>query len=434
VKNNSTFTAMTQLVDYEIGVPEAARRYRVAYLAHTSVASGAELALARLLPSLGEVDSAVILAEEGPLVGLLESEGVEVAVRPMSEGARNLRRAAVVPGLGALRAAVDTIGYSLSLARHLRRTRPDLVVTNSLKSDLYGGLAARLAGIPVIWHLHDRIAPDYLPSPAVRLIQLAARFLPRGVIANSTATLETLGGRRAGGSYQVIGNVCPLADGALQPEASATQLPGTEPRRPGTQARGPVTEARPPGTEHRPLTVGIVGRLAPWKGQDVFLRAFARAFGGSDTQAVIVGGALFGEDDFAAELTALTEELGIADQVRFTGHLPDPWPEMASFDILVHASTVPEPFGQVIVEGMALGVCVVASDRGGPTELVTPDVDGLLVAPSDPAALAQALRRLGDDPALRHRLGSAGPRAAARFSAETIAAEEQQFYALVLNR
>ncbi len=377
-------------------------RLRVVYLDHCALRSGAELALARLLPALDDVDATVVLAEEGPLVALLEEGGIAVTVRPMAERSRNLRRAAVVPGIGALRAVAGTLAYSLALARELRHRRLDLVVTNSLKAAIYGGVAARLAGVPLIWHLHDRIAVDYLPSAAVRLIRVAARVLPKAVIANSETTLATLElprGRHP--ATRVIGNVCPLAD---------------------------TPSPQEPRESHRPFTVGIVGRLAPWKGQDLFLRAFARAFGSSDARGLVIGGALFGESDFADELGHLAGELGIADRIRFTGHLDDPWPDMARLDILVHASVVPEPFGQVVVEGMALGVCVVASDTGGPAEIIDPGTDGLLFETGDEAALARALGRLAADDALRDRLRSAGPKGAARFAAGPIAAEEQEMY------
>ena len=64
--------------------------------------------------------------------------------------------------------------------------------TNSLKAGVYGSLAARLAGVPVVWHVRDRIADDYIPKPAVRIVRTLIRHLADGVIANSTATLETL--------------------------------------------------------------------------------------------------------------------------------------------------------------------------------------------------------------------------------------------------
>src|SRR5207237_9288673 len=83
---------------------------------------------------------------------------------------------------------------SLRLSRRLRRLRPDIVHTSSLKAALYGGLAARLAGVPGVWHARDRIADDYLPRSAVRVVRAAARTFASAVVADTEATLVTLPG------------------------------------------------------------------------------------------------------------------------------------------------------------------------------------------------------------------------------------------------
>ena len=96
-----------------------------------------------------------------------------------------------------------------------------------------------------------------------------------------------------------------------------------------------------------PLNFGIVGRLAPWKGQEAFLRAFPT----DEERATVVGAALFGEDEFAGGLTRLASSLGIGDRVDLRGHGTDVWDELSRIDVLVHASVTPEWFGQVILEG-----------------------------------------------------------------------------------
>jgi len=381
-------------------------RPRVAFLDHCALESGAELALARLLPACQDIDPVVILGEDGPLVGLLRSDGIDVRVVPMDATTRGYSRTAVVPGIGAVRAALSTAGYSVRLASLLRELRVDLVATNSLKSSLYGGVAGRLARIPVVWHVRDRIADDYLPASAVRLVRRAVHVLPRGVIANSATTLATLElspAARARLHAQVIGDPCPA----------------------GLFDRPRVVEEA--------LTVGLVGRISPWKGQDVFLRAFAQAFPDGAARARIIGGPLFGEEDLVVRLEALADSLGVADQVTFVGHVRDVAAELAALDITVHASTIPEPFGQVVVEAMAAGVPVVATDAGGPAEVVTDGVDGVLYRMGDPGALAQALRRLADDPAERERLADEGKRTAARYAPGRIAAQVQAAYRSVLS-
>ncbi len=371
------------------------RKLRVVYLDHCARPSGGELALARLLPALEGVEPHVVLAEEGPLVGILHQAGVSVEVLPMAEGARRLSRDRVRPGRVGGAAVGAASAYVLRLARRLRTLRPDLVHTNSLKAAVYGALAARLAGVPVVWHIRDRVAPDYLPAPAVAALRGLARVLPSHVIANSQATLACL----------------PVAEGRASVVPSPVELPREAP------IAGEALMPRAGG----PLTVGMVGRLAPWKGQDLFLRAFATAFPDGPERAVLVGEALFGEDDYAGELRSLSARLGLEGRVDWRGFRADVGAELRGLDVLVHASVVPEPFGQVVVEGMAAGLPVVAAGAGGPAETVTDGVDGLLYPPGDVGALAERLRLLASDPDLRARLGRAGARRAQAFSAEALA-------------
>jgi glycosyltransferase involved in cell wall biosynthesis len=152
----------------------------------------------------------------------------------------------------------------------------------------------------------------------------------------------------------------------------------------------------------------MVGRLAPWKGQDVFLRAFAKAFPNGEATAVIAGSAMFGEDEFAVSVQTLVEGLCVAGRVTLAGFVDDVPALLSDTDVLVHASVLPEPFGQVIIEAMAAGCAVIASDAGGPSEIVTNEIDGLLVRPGDVEALGAALRRLLAGPELRQRLAKAG--------------------------
>jgi glycosyltransferase involved in cell wall biosynthesis len=174
---------------------------------------------------------------------------------------------------------------------------------------------------------------------------------------------------------------------------------------------------RVPATDASTLTIGVVGRLAPQKGQREFLVAFATAFAADPSvRARIVGAALFGEDDYAAALGDLARDLGVADRVDLVGFVPDVAAELARLDVLVVPSIVPEGFGLTVVEGMAAGLPVIAPDAGGPAEIVTNGVDGVLVPAGDSAALASAMRRLAGDPSVRQRLGDAARQRAADFT------------------
>lgn len=161
------------------------------------------------------------------------------------------------------------------------------------------------------------------------------------------------------------------------------------------------------------LAIGIVGFIDTWKGQDVFLRAAARlAPRRPDMRFFVVGGPRQGAARARCEalwqtLHRFSREAGLESAVTFTGHVDMSGGALDALDVVVHASTEPEPFGMVLLEAMAAGKTVIASAEGGPTEIVRSGVDGLLIAPGDDYLLAATLERVADEPSLRARLGSA---------------------------
>jgi glycosyltransferase involved in cell wall biosynthesis len=376
---------------------------RVVVVDHVARMSGAEIAVHRLVEALGDrVAVHAVLGEHGPLEQALRDAGAEVTVLELPPQVRDLRRDETDAQQVRRGLLGPTGAYTRALARLLRRQRPDLVHTVSLKAALYGGAAGRLAQVPVVWHVHDLVDPAHLPERTVRLVRRAARHLPRLVMANSAATLASLPGAPLG---RVVPNPVP------------------EPRLFAAPAAGRIRR------------VGMVGRIAPWKGQDVFARAFAQAFPSpSRARAVVVGAPLFGEHEFDARLESLARALQVRDRIDFVGHRSDVEAVLADLDVLVHCSVQPEPFGQVVVEAMAAGVPVVAAAAGGPLEIVTEGVDGLLTAPGDVGDLAFALSRLDYDPALRRLLAQGGFRRAAAFTPDRAAEAVLDAYRAALRR
>lgn len=370
------------------------RKTRVVYLVHSAQLSGGELALVRLLEALEDVAPHVVLGEDGPLARLLATKDIDHEVLRLPDAAH-------VPRAGAgARAAVATGVYVLRLTHRLRQLRPDVVHCNTLKANLYGPPAARLAGVPVVWHARDRVDPEYLPRPVVALVRAAARVLPSVVIANSRSTLASL---------------------HLPPSRKSYVVPSPVP-----------LPAPPEPRDADPLVLVAVGRLAAWKGQHVALRAFAQAFPTGQERLQVVGDALFGESAYAEDLRRLASTSGVAERVDFLGHIDDVQRVLRDADVLVHSSIIPEPFGNVVVEGMAAGLAVVASDAGGPREIVTPGHDGLLTPLGDVEALAAALRRLADDPALRQRLADNARGSVSRYSPKAVAQDVSAIYLSLL--
>lgn len=374
------------------------------FLTHTAAPSGAELATLRLLTALRagpDVRASVLLTEDGPLTGLLRDRGIPVTVQRTDFESRSLTIAGAGP-LRLLTGAAELARLGRAAGETLRRANADVVVAQSTKALLIGAVAARRAGIPLVWQVHDRIAADYFGALLACALRLLGRWAARGVVANSRATLATL------------------------------RLPA---RRPAVVAYPGVEDAPPPPrAPQRPaaaVRIVLTGRLTAWKGQDVLLRALP-LLRHRPAAVTLVGGTFFDEEDYRERLERLAA--GLPVPVTFTGHLADPAARFADADIAVHCSVTPEPFGQVVVEAMRAGCAVVAAAAGGPLEIVRPEVDGLLVPPGDPAALAAALDRLIADPALRARLAGAGRERARAFGIAATAAAVTGLLATVTGR
>ena len=152
------------------------------------------------------------------------------------------------------------------------------------------------------------------------------------------------------------------------------------------------------------------GRLQRWKGTDVFINAAAMVKQQiPEARFIIIGGSLFGiESDFEKELHRLVKELAHEDCIHFTGHMRDAKRYLSAADLVVHTSVEPEPFGMVIVEAMALGKAVIASNQGGPVEIVEPNQTGLLIEPGNHQALSEAMIDLLKNENKRTAMGIAG--------------------------
>jgi glycosyltransferase involved in cell wall biosynthesis len=299
-----------------------------------------------------------------------------------------------------------SLAFCHRLARWIRQQQIELIHTNSLKADLLGGIAGRLARVPVIWHVRDRISNDYLPSKVVRAFRLASRVLPSVIVANSAATLQTLRPNHKSKApchrWRVVHDGTPF-------------LPLPTPV---------LTDA------NAPLVVGIVGRISPWKGQHIFLQAAALArHAFPNVRFRIIGAPLFSESEYEQSLHALGHELGLTDVIDFAGFREDVSNAISELDVLVHASTIGEPFGQVVIEAMMLGRPVIATRGGGVPEIVADGKTGLLVPMDDVHAMAGALKSLLSDPQLRANMGRAGrQRVLEHFRIETVAANISTLY------
>lgn len=375
---------------------------RIVHLDHTTAKGGAELALVRLLRAQQAWDASV-------LYPVAEHDDVFTQLPPStSRWVRGLRQTAGGSSrstLAAINVAMRMVGQAVVTRMHPAVRRSDLVAANSTRSAAYGALALSASRKPFVVHLRDIIAPDSLGT--LGHLMMTRIILPRadGVIANSRSTLAT-------------------AEPYLRAEAVRAVIPSAS----GLQTR--THEHRTDG----PLRIGILARVDPWKGQKQVIQAFAQAFPHGDAILEIAGAALFQHDSYADELTALVRDLGLTDRVRFLGHVEDVDSLLARWDIGVQASQRAEPLGQNVLQYLAAGLATVVAGEGGPAEWVDDGKNGLVVPPRDVEALADALRRLGDQPALRAQLSAVATRTPGLLDDCSIAASHAQTYADVLAR
>lgn len=333
---------------------------------------------------------------------------------PRVDRAERVPRGALLRGLAS--AAPATALYVRRLRKVLWALRPDVVHTNGPKMHLLGGWA-RPRGVPVVWHVREYAANR--PAMSRLLRQNASRCAAAVAISRSVAEdIQTVCGDSL--PVHLVYNAIDLDTFSPRgPVADLDALAGLPPAAPGT------------------IRVGLPATLATWKGQDVFLRALALLPTAVPVRGYVVGGEVYepiGSQSSLQQLRAMAEQLGVRDRVGFTGFVQAPAAAMRALDVVVHASTRPEPFGRVIVEAMACARPVVASQAGGAAEIIEPGKTALGHPPGDAAALADRMRQLVTDVDTRARLGQAGRAyAEQRFNRTRLASELLPIYSAAIS-
>ncbi len=397
------------------------QRIRVLFVDHTAMLGGGEIALLNLVKHLDykKFTPVIALFSDGPLKPLLVEAGAEVHLLALDSSVVNTRKDTL--GGKTLFRVFDvyrTIRFIRRLARFMREQKIELVHTNSLKADIIGGFAAKIARLPLLWHVRDRIDEDYLPPIVVKVFRKLARRLPDCVIANSAATLQTL-------SKEKLEHSAAIHSGVDFDSRVSVVHDGTFER---SDSGGGIISKSP--------LIGLVGRISPWKGQHIFLRAAAQVLEKyPGTRFQIIGAALFDEAEYEKFVRDMVVTFKLTDAVEFTGFRNDVPQLISKLDILVHASVVGEPFGQVVIEGMAAAKPVVATRGGGVPEIVIDGETGILVPMGDADGMAAAICRLLADTVAAAELGRRGrERVRDHFTIQSTARKVERLYDDVLSR
>lgn len=318
--------------------------------------------------------------------------------------------------IAAMSAAVPAVArYIVSLRRDVTGFSPDVVHSNGLKMHVLAAWAGPL-NVPIIWHVRDYVSKRPVMSHLMRLHAhrcAAAIAISRSVAADLIST--------CGERFPVF-----QLYNAIDTERFAPQ---------GRRLDLDALAGLPPAAAGV-VRIGLLATMARWKGHEVFLRALASLDQALSFRAYIIGGAVYqsqGSQYSVDDLRLIVKGMGLASRVGFTGFVDDPAAAIRALDIVVHASTEPEPFGRTIAEAMACGRPVVVSNAGGARELITDGVDALAYPPGAADAMARCIENLVADRDLRMRLGAAGRiKAKSRFDRSRLADETAPIYSMVL--
>lgn len=353
---------------------------KVIWVSHSGgPAAGAELSMCEAVDCLREKGVAVevVLPWRGELAQRFEQMSIPAHIFPVMKWAGHGPERQLRFRLGRARRNFQVLWR---LTSYLRRSRPDVVVSNTL-TVAAGALAARLAGVPHVWYVHELSGSqghDLYFDWGERFSFWLMDLLSARIIANSQTVCDQLASRIHRRKVSVIYY-------AVEVEPSAETV-----RRDGHSFR-----------------LIQVGRVSPGKRQEDAVRAVALLVRkGLDVRLTLVGGEL---PEYGSRLRAQCEANGIADRVDFVPRVDDPYSYIADADCMIMCSRG-EAFGRVTVEAMKLGRPVIGADSGGTSELIRDGVNGFLFRVGDATHLAEKIEILCRDRELLEKMGAEAQR------------------------
>lgn len=354
---------------------------KVCFISHSSAKGGAERALLELVDALKErgVECYIMLPGHGPLINELKNREVAYCTLPykwwMGKNSPIWKR---------IGRAVLNLAIVIPAAVRIERWRCDVVCTNTI-TVCVGALAAKLLGLPHVWHIHEFGYEDH-----GLVFDLGSKFslwlinrLSTICIANSHAVAK---------KYRQY-----IEPSKVKVVYQSVSVPQNE----GTFAQEVVAQS------DRTMKAVIVGTLQEGKGQEDAVRAIAELIHqGIRAELFVVGGS---DPEYRRYLYDLVVKNRIEKFVKFMGYVDNPFPIMQMADVGLMCSRY-EAFGRVTVEFLKLGKPVIGARSGGTVELIQEGFNGLLYTPGDYKELAERIRYLYEHPDLARRMGENGRR------------------------
>ena len=390
---------------------------RILYLSSSGKLGGAETCLLNLIGGLRERHPSwalhLITAEDGSLVTQAKKLGVTVHLLPFPASLASAGKRSIG---NLFHVFISSVRYGNALKAAVEAIHPAIVHSNGFKMHLL--TAWMLPNRTSLCHLHDYLSRQTLAGRA--LLASLGRFA--AIVTNSRSVSADLNQiKRKAPLVLSIHNGIDIA--RFTPAGPSLNLEAL--------SRLPVENAAI-------VRVGLIATFAKWKGHRTFLHAIALLPITLNFRAFVIGGPIYqtkASQHSMEELRAEAEQLGIAGRVGFTGFLEDSVAALRSLDIVVHASTDPEPFGMVLIEAMACGKALVASSGGGALEIFEEGVTALGHIPGNARSLASAMGTLIRDEQQRAELGRNARRAVeARFSSKTMSERFSEVYLYLAER
>ncbi|MDZ8241957.1 MAG: glycosyltransferase family 4 protein [Nostoc sp. ChiQUE01a] len=336
---------------------------KILFLDQSGKPGGAELCLIDIAKPYRN-DALVGLFADGSFKELLQQNNIPVEVL-RTEAIAVRKQSNLIQGLTSLEQLIPLIIKVVKKAR-----KYDLIYANTQKALVVGAIASLFSRRPLVYHLHDILSPEHFSQINLHIaVNLANRFASL-VIANSQASKTAF--LEAGGRQDIV----EVVYNGFESINYQTDESDIRKLQQNLELQGK-------------FVVGHFSRLAPWKGQHILIDALAQC--PPQVIAILVGDALFGEQNYVQQLHQQVAKLGLENRVKFLGFRSDIPQLMAACDLVAHTSTSPEPFGRVIVEAMLCEKPVIAAKAGGAMELVEHGLNGFLVIPEEPQELAQVI-------------------------------------------
>ena len=336
---------------------------KILFLDQSGKPGGAELCLIDIAKPY-QKNCKVGLFANGSFKDLLEKNNIPIEVLT-NQAIQVKKESSLSQGLASITQLVPLIAKVVKIARNY-----DLIYANTQKALVVGAIASFLSRRPLVFHLHDILSAEHFSKTNINIsVNLANRASL--VIVNSQASKKAF--IEAGGKAELV----EIVYNGFEPQKYISNE--TE-----------IHQIRQQLELDDKFIVGHFSRLAPWKGQHILIEALAKC--PPEVAVILVGDALFGEQDYVKQLHQQIDSLQLQSRVKFLGFRNDIPLLMAACDLVAHTSISPEPFGRVIVEAMLSGTPVVAAASGGAVELVESGVNGFLSTPGNPQELTEVIK------------------------------------------